>query len=375
MTMTRFLPETPVRWCRGPRIIPVVLVCLCGSFANTATAGASKDEEATRTVKVTTEARLFVRNTRGKTIIVGRKDADEVRVRIVKVVRAKDDKTAARWMDELQYEVGTNGEEVSVVTHHPERTEENWSFWTFLKRIKDKAYIDYTIEVPAGFDVKVSTTSGDVKITSVEGDVRVFGSSGDVFIKGIGGDGFIEMSSGKVEAEDIGKDLYIRMSSGGATVRSIAGSVSVQGTSGDVEINGVGGDADVEVSSGDLVLKGCRGDASIKSHGGDLDIGDVGGSITASATAGDIDVSLTPVGPRKYAFDTSSGDVDVTFDTPEGYGFSLEVETSSGAIEGNLDIRLDEVSRKTLRGVAGNGEGLLRIETASGNIRIKQKGK
>ncbi len=375
MIMRKFLTHAPVRWCRWPLILPVALVCLDGVSAGTALAGSSRDEEDTRTLKVTTETRIYVKNTRGKTIIVGRKDASEVRIRVLKVVRAKDDKTAAQWMDELQYEVETDGEQISVITRHPERTGENWSFWTLLKGIRDKAYIDYTIEVPGVFDAKVSTTSGDVNITALEGGVKLFGSSGDVFLKGIGGGVFVELSSGRVEAEGVGKDLYIRMSSGGAVVRNVGGSVSVEGTSGDVEIEDVGGGANIELSSGDLIFKGCQGNLTAKSHSGDIDIDDVGGSITAGATSGDIYVTLTPVGLKDYVFDTSSGDVDVTFHTPEGYGFLLEVDTGSGAIEGDLDVRLDEISRKTLKGVVGKGEGRLRIETASGDIRINQKGK
>ena len=375
MIMRSFLLDLPVRRWRSYLILPVALVLLGGSTRGTALAGSSKDEEDSRSVKVTTEKRIYVKNTRGKTIIVGRKNANEVRIRVLKVVRARDDKTAARWMEELEYGVETDGEQVSVVTRHPERTEEGWTFWTFLKRITDKAYIDYTIEVPDTFDAKVSTTSGDVNITSLEGDVKLFGSSGDVFLKGVGGGAFVELSSGRVEAEDVGKDVYIRMSSGGAVVRNAGGSVSIQGTSGDAEIDQAGGGANVELSSGDLILQGCKGDVTAKSHNGDIEIDDVGGSIAAGATSGDIYVTLTPVGPREYAFDTSSGDVDVTFHTPEGYGFLLEVGTGNGAIEGNLDVRLDEVSRKTLRGTVGSGEGRLRIETASGDIRIHQKGK
>jgi len=67
--------------------------------------------------------------------------------------------------------------------------------------------------------------------------------------------------------------------------------------------------------------------------------------------------------------------VIVWFHKPAGYGFALEVHTGTGSIEGDLDIELDEISRKALKGIVGSGEGRVTIETASGDIRVSQIGK
>lgn len=363
---------------RGRWWLPFVLLVFFSSIVSGPAAvrsEVSRDEQTTRVVKVTTETRIYVENSRGKTIIVGRKDADEVKVRIDKVVRAGDDETADRWMEELRYAVETDGERVSVVTRHPESEGGRRSLWNIFRRIKDRAYIDYTIEVPASFAAKLSTTSGDVKVSWLEGEVKLFGSSSDVFLKGVGGRVFTELSSGRVEADDLGGELYVRMSSGGVAARNVAGLVSVRGTSGDAELENVGGDVDIELSTGDVVLGVCRKNVNVRTQGGDIRIEEAAGSIKAAAASGDIEATITPVGDRDYVFETSSGDIDVAFHAAPGYGFTLEVNTGSGAIEGDLDVQLDEISRKTLKGKAGQGSGRLRIETASGDIRIIQKGK
>ena len=64
----------------------------------------------------------------------------------------------------------------------------------------------------------------------------------------------------------------------------------------------------------------------------------------------------------------------VSFPAKKGAGFVLEVSTNTGSIEGNLEIKLDLISRKALKGVVGAGEGRLEIETASGDIRINEVG-
>jgi len=375
--MRKIVGYGPIRECRWPIMLPAVaaLLVVLWTTQNVHARSSTLEEQETRTVKVETETKIYVKNARGKTIIVGRKDAIAVTIRASKTVRARDAKTTAAWMKELGFTTETDGDQISVVLHHPPRTEEGGSFWTLVRRINDRAYIDLTIEVPSAFDAKVSSTSGDVQITSLEGGVKLFGSSGDVFLKGIGGTALVELSSGDVDAGAIGKDLHIRMSSGDAVARDIGGSVSVQGTSGDAEVYDVGGDATVELSSGDLTLEGCRGNVSALAYSGNIGIDDVEGAVDARTASGDIDVTLTPVGAKEHLLESSSGDVDVAFHTLEGYGFLLEVDTGSGSIEGDLDIKLDEISRKTLKGVVGKGGGRVSIETASGDIRISQIGK
>ena len=333
------------------------------------------EEQETRTVKVVSETKIYVKNARGKTIIVGRKDAAAVTIHASKIVRAGDANTAAQWMKELGFTTETDGEQISVILHHPKRAEEGTSLWTFVRRIGDRSHIDLTIEVPAAFDAKVSSTSGEIQITSLEGSVKLFGSSGDVMLKGIGGTALLELSSGNVDADEIGGDLHIRLSSGNAFLRGIGGMVALEGTSGDAEIHDVGGDVDVTLSSGDLVVEGCRGGVNARTYAGDVKIDDVTGSVVASTGSGDIDATLTPVGAKDNRFESASGIVTVAFHTPEGYGFMLEVHTGTGAIEGDLEIKLDEISRNDLKGLVGNGAGRVTVETASGDIRIREIGK
>jgi hypothetical protein len=376
MTMRKFLAHGSVRRGAG-RVMPAFLACLIllPAAPRVCAGSSSLQEEETRKVKVDSETGIYVKNSRGKTIIVGKKGASEVTVRVMKFVRARDQETAEKWMKELGFSVETDGNQISVVTRHPGSAEGGGGVWALFERIRERAYIDYTIEVPSAFDAKVSSTSGAVQITSIEGGVKVFGSSGDVFLKSIGGTAFVELSSGTLDADGIGKDLSVRMSSGDAVVRSVGGSATIQGTSGDATVYDIDGNSSVQLSSGDVTFEGAGGNLTVETHSGDIQVTGVEGAVNAEATTGDVYVTINSVGPKEQVLKSSSGDVDVSFAAPDGYGFILEVDTSSGSIEGNLEIKLDEISRKTLRGVVGSGGGRLMIETASGNIRINQLGR
>lgn len=329
-------------------------------------------EQKNQVIPVTTESRLHIKNSRGKSFIVGKKGATEVAIRAEKLVRAKNGEAAKAAMEELRFTVDSDGEQLSIVTHYSGQTGEDASFWEFLRGLQCTAQIDYTIEVPSRLEVEVTSTSGDVQVTSIEGRCTVEGSSGDVLLKSIGGSAVVEVSSGDVEVQDVAGDVRVRLSSGDVVIRDAGGSLGLAATSGDVNVWRVTGDTEVELASGDCVIDGANGSVALHIASGDATLVGVLGSVWATGGSGDVTMDILPVGDKEFVVNTSSGDVHVAFATPESYGFALDVSTASGSIEGDLDIRLEKVSRRMLRGVVGNGESRLRIETASGNVIIQR---
>ena len=354
----------------------VVGVSLMGAPVGTLTALAgapSEVVEETRMVVLDGESTIYIKNARGKTIIFGRAGAAAVSIRAKKFVRARDDETVERWMEDLHFEVTSDGDRLAVITRYPKESDSVKNIWGLLRGLKYRAYIEYTIEVPRELDVKVASASGDVHITSIDGRAQVTGSSGDVFLKDITKKIFIEMSSGDVEVYDAKGDASLILSSGDVLIRQLGGSLNLRATSGDVEIYEVAGDVDVEMSSGDFLVDGCGGDLLARTVSGDGTISNVSGNVKASAASGDLYLTLLPVGDKEFRIHTTSGDIQIAFHTPENYGFVLDVSTSHGTIEGDLDIRLDKVSRTMLRGLVGTGEARMVIETASGDISIREK--
>jgi hypothetical protein len=339
--------------------------------ARPAEAGSHKlTEEDNRTVPVTTERALYIKNSRGKTIVVGKADAGEVSVRALKIVRAGSEDAARDWMDELGYQVHSDGKQISITAEHPKRIGLDSSIWALIRGIKYKAQIEFTIEVPSRFDVAIASSSGDVQVTSLDGSAQVYGSSGDVFLKGIGGNATVEVSSGDAEIVDVQGDIRLRSSSGDTVVRDAGGSINVEATSGDVQAYGVSGNAEIALASGDYLLERCTGDVVTRTASGDGVLKEVTGSVRAVAGSGNVDMDIKPEKTNEYVVHTSSGDVRVVFDPSTGYGFHLDVSTASGSIQG--DLQLETVSRRLLRGVVGDGKGRLSIETSSGDVVVRQ---
>jgi DUF4097 and DUF4098 domain-containing protein YvlB len=67
--------------------------------------------------------------------------------------------------------------------------------------------------------------------------------------------------------------------------------------------------------------------------------------------------------------DTGSG--NVTIGVPSGFGSAVNLSTSSGDVETDVDIQVTRRGRQHLVGRIGDGQGRMTIETGSGNVTIK----
>lgn len=91
-----------------------------------------------------------------------------------------------------------------------------------------------------------------------------------------------------------------------------------------------------------------------------------------NSSSGDVEIFITPADMKKYSLVTCSGDVDVFYLKDLDLGFLLDINTMSGAIEGDMEIKLDKVTRRHLKGTVGKGKAQLAITTASGDVSISQ---
>lgn len=357
--------------CNNSRVLMISLSLLVAAVP--AIAGHKLQKEERRTVNVADQSNLIVRSDQGKVVVVGMDDLTKIKIFAQKWVRARDEEEAQEIMDALGFEVEEGTYDITIVARRPAGIEKKRSVLSLLKGERVDAFVDFTIEVPRDFSVKAATTSGDVRITNIKGKALVNATSGDVVLREIGEGSIVKLTSGKVNAVDLGGDLKIAASSGNAEVRRVKGVFVMEATSGSVEAFEIGGDAQVRLFNGDLVLSGCLGNLDFTTANGDAHIVDVLGNINACSSSGDLDVMIIPVGEKEFILNTSSGNVKLHYMTPQAYGFLLDVNTCTGSIRGDLDIRLDKITRQTLKGIVGSGKSKVIVETSSGNVEIQEQ--
>ena len=233
--------------------------------------------------------------------------------------------TLGKEVEELEFETGRKSM-VKVV--YPRR----------IKNITEGA--DLVIRVPQGSRVEVDCVSCPITVTGVKGKVIASSVSGDVTVTG---------SPRSVSAESISGDVSLDVDCPEVGAQSISGTVEVKGRVLKLE---------AETVSGDLDLRAERFlELRVSSVNGEADV------------AGDLD----PNG--SFNFDLHAG--GLTLVLPASVSADIEVETFSGEIDTEFGGKARKVSQyapgKELELVTGGGEARVRINTFSGDVRIKKR--
>jgi lia operon protein LiaG len=217
------------------------------------------------------------------------------------------------------------------------------------------AWADIRVMLPAGARADLNLGVGTVTLANVNGTISVETASGDVQATATAGTLSIDTGSGDVTASTHNGDLSVDTGSGNIALSGITAPIlSLDTGSGDVRVNGLTGtQLKVDTGSGDIVVTA----AAVRGVHVDTGSGDIRVGLT-----GDID---------DLSVDTGSGDVEVT--APKGLGATVTIETSSGDITTEFPLQVTRKGRDGLTGTIGDGKGTMSVDTASGNVTLKQQ--
>jgi hypothetical protein len=210
--------------------------------------------------------------------------------------------------------------------------------------------IDYTIEVPANTEVRVTTGSGDLNVGGIAGPVTATTGSGDV------------------QMSEIQGDVNATAGSGDMRMEGIQGSADVTAGSGDVEMRSVGGRVRVKTGSGDITLTSPGNAVTIRNGSGDIRVTGASSDLRIHTGSGTVAVSGSPSSGSYWELHAASGDVTLT--VPSNATFRFHAQTRMGDIRSHLPMTIVEQSRRELRAVIGQGAARVEVQTGSGDIRL-----
>lgn len=198
---------------------------------------------------------------------------------------------------------------------------------------------DLKLMVPFGVNINVSAVSADIGVSGLDNEkLKVFSVSGDLDISA---------SSRRVSLESV---------SGSVDFSGYTARISAESVSGDLSLSGVSGEIAASTVSGDMVLvaenvergklETVSGDAEVECELSD------NGSLKAESMSGDVILSL------------SGGYAGLL----EANSFSGEITSAFGTVE---EEKYGPGSR--LRYESGNGSAEVRVESFSGDIKLKRK--
>jgi len=196
------------------------------------------------------------------------------------------------------------------------------------------------IFVPLKFSVQFGGIATDITISNIESKVDVNSVSGDI------------------ELDKIDSRTYIN---------SVSGNIDLKNINGAIEISTVSGDVKAMVSSTNIFVSGVSSDISVKTDKIEsAQISTVSGDSSLTGyLVNDGSVKLSNVSGNSHFMVKSDLNADVLLDT--GPGGDVKNKYSDDKAERSF------IGSEKLKFTAGNGNGLVRMSTVSGEVIISKE--
>lgn len=217
-----------------------------------------------------------------------------------------------------------------------------------------EAHADLRILVPRGQEIAIFLVVGRMEATGLAGQVLLDGGATTVTVARSTGSMRVDVGSGSVRTTDTEGELDLDTGSGAVDVTGHVGRM-----------------LRIDTGSGSVSVQGIRvDDLNVDTGSGDVSGSDVTArQVLVDTGSGRVDLAFAGP-PSELAIDTGSG--SVTLGLPAEFGARVELETSSGGIELDFPLTMQRWERGHVVGTIGEGGGHLKIETGSGDIRLRR---
>ncbi len=264
-------------------------------------------------------------------------DTDQIVIQAVKKLDALSAEDAQDLADHIQIPIEQIDGRLVVSVKYVRTLEKLSGFWQkMLAKSSDDAFgtIDWTISVPAGFEVTLTSGRGTIVCEQLRNDLRLNTSASDITLSSIEGNIAVDNGSGRLQG-----NLII----GNCTIRQMLGSVSL------------------DFIEGDIRVKASAASISIAQERGALDL---------ATTTGNVDVRTALDSKRDYLVSTESGDIRLAI--PQEASGRLKLNTKTGEIKTEMPVAISSMSATRLDGVLGDGGVRVVLSSASGDVSVAQ---
>jgi hypothetical protein len=294
-------------------------------------------------------------------------DESGVTVEMVSRARGED---PDRLLREVRLEVRRGEKALILRVRGPERRRPQ-SLWRWLFRRTDRLRVDLTVGIPADLRVVGRTTWGDLEARDLRGSFRFHSAAGDVRLLRIDGPVEVRLASGDLSIREGEGDTDVQTSSGEVWVKDRGGRLEIATASGDVTVIGWRGSLETNTASGDVRISRPAGPVEVSTSSGSVSLEEIGkGDFEVETASGEVLVRLVPRRGARYRIRSASGDVKVLLGSV-GAGLDIEAGTISGGMTADGLVKIERIRRHRWVGSVGAGGARLRIETTSGDIRIR----
>ena len=178
-------------------------------------------------------------------------------------------------------------------------------------------------------------------------------------------------SEEKIEVT-VPRRYMVNVHTGGGSVelRDTMGVASLRTSGGDISAKNLNGNVEARTSGGSIRIDTIRGDIVANTSGGDVQLLHVDGKIHGDTSGGNVRCSLVGAN-RGILATTSGGDVEVIL--PRGTTGTVDLSTSGGSINSELQVNSSVRKETKLVGSINGGGEAIYARTSGGSISLREQ--
>jgi DUF4097 and DUF4098 domain-containing protein YvlB len=210
--------------------------------------------------------------------------------------------------------------------------------------------VDIVVEVPAGSDVRGTTSLGDVSCEGRLGDCRIRTSAGAIHIDEAAAVN-LKTGLGDIEVQRVGRDAEVT-GSGLIAVGEVGGAAAVKNANGDTTIGEIAGELRVSSSNGRITVGVAHAGVEAKSARGGIRVGDVArGRTVLQTSAGDVEIGIRRTTAAWLDVHTTVGTIRNSLTPSEGPAEGREtVEVRARTSLGDIIVRRPDTDISAAKG-------------------------
>lgn len=178
-------------------------------------------------------------------------------------------------------------------------------------------------------------------------------------------------SNGSIEIVDLKGESSLKSSNGYIKVTNHIGNLRCDTSNGRIELINISGSSNIYTSNGKILVDGCDFLISAETSNGAIEVKRTKkiGDLKTSNGKVYVDLYSLKKGGAKFITSNSSVYVNIKSDL----NLNLEIETSNGKIDiKDLNVNIDILKDKYLKGKLNNGGDILVIKTSNGSVYLNK---
>ncbi len=310
-----------------------------GLLAASAVIAKADQDVITKTFPVKAGGRLTMNVDRGS-IHITTSDSDKVDVKIARELKGASASEAKKVFEQHKIELSSTDNDVKITAENPHTRQFN------------RLQVDYTIAIPARFDIDVKTAGGNIDVADLDGKAVVHTSGGNLKLAAIKG------------------PLKAHTSGGNITLTKTQGDADVDTSGGNLHLGAIEGNLVAHTSGGQITVERTKGSVKASTSGGDIHVKDACGPVTAHTSGGNVSAQLNSQPTADCSLKTSGGNVEVVL--AANLAVDVSAHTSGGRISSDFPGTMNKEKTTLTAKINGGGPGLA-LETSGGNVNIRSK--